>query len=202
MDLATLKTSPFGCRHHILNILLLILSLLFGLGLATAKNKLEGVKIMNFQISSVAFSDKSDIPSMYTCEGANIAPPLHWENPPNLTKSFALIVDDPDAPDPAAPKRVFVHWVLFNIPASIDTLAEGVTEKTLPKGTIAGKNDIGDCEYHGPCPPIGRHRYFFKLYALDTVFSDLKKPTKNELLEKMKGHILEQTELIGTYIKK
>ncbi|HMC54595.1 MAG TPA: YbhB/YbcL family Raf kinase inhibitor-like protein, partial [Gemmatimonadaceae bacterium] len=117
---------------------------------------------------------------------------------PKGTKSFALIVDDPDAPDPKAPKMTYVHWVLYDIPADstgIQKAGEG------PAGTRDGKNDWKRVGYGGPCPPIGRHRYYFKLYALDAVLGDLKHPTKDQLLEKMKGHVLEQTELVGTYEK-
>lgn len=142
------------------------------------------------------------IPGRYTCDGDDLSPPLSWDDVPNGTKSFALIVDDPDAPDPAAPKRVYVHWVLYDIPATARTLAEGSTAKTLPAGTRSGKNDFGRTNYGGPCPPIGRHRYFHKLYALDVLLGDRGTLSKNELLAAMKDHVLAEAQLIGTYERK
>lgn len=118
---------------------------------------------------------------------------------PVNAKSLALIVDDPDAPDPAAPKRVWVHWVLYNLPPTTNALPEGVASSALPPGTREGTNDWQRTGYGGPCPPIGRHRYFHKLYALDTELPDLANPTKAALLEAMEGHVLAQAELIGTY---
>lgn len=154
---------------------------------------------MPLSIFSPAFADHAPIPVRYTCDGENISPPLGWSGVPPRTTSFALIVDDPDAPDPAAPKRTFVHWVLYDIPGSVRELEEGATRETLPDGTREGKNDAGRTGYTGPCPPIGRHRYFFKLYALDTLFGDLGAPTKAELVRAMDGHVLERAELVGTY---
>ncbi len=116
-------------------------------------------------------------------------------------KSYALIVDDPDAPDPAKPQRVYVHWVLYNIPASSTSLPESASKSGLPKGAVQGKNDWGKPEYGGPCPPIGRHRYFFKLYALDTALTGLSSPTKTDLEKAMRGHVVDSGELIGTYQK-
>lgn len=150
-------------------------------------------------ISSKAFSHEGAIPQMYTCEGKDISPPLAWSDLPAGSKSLALIVDDPDAPDPAAPKMTWVHWVLYNLPPTTGGLEEAV--KTLPPGTKEGVNDWKRTGYGGPCPPIGRHRYFHKLYALDIVLPDLKQPTKAKLEEAMKGHILGQTQLTGTYQK-
>jgi Raf kinase inhibitor-like YbhB/YbcL family protein len=118
---------------------------------------------------------------------------------PAGTKSLALVVDDPDAPDPKAPKLVYVHWVLYNIPPDVSGLAEAIQRADLPPGAREGLNDWGRAGYGGPCPPIGRHRYFHKLYALDTVLPDLKRPTKAHLLAAMKGRILAETELVGTY---
>jgi len=152
-----------------------------------------------FTIASPAFQDHGEMPSKYTCEGADLSPPLTWSGAPAGTKSFALIVDDPDAPDPRAPKMVFVHWVLYNLPADSRGLEEGA--RPLPPGTREGKTDHGRTGYGGPCPPIGRHRYFFKLYALDTVLPDLNTPTKAELERAMEGHILAQTQIVGTYQK-
>jgi len=154
---------------------------------------------MPFTIASAAFAAGASIPAKYTCEGSDLPPPLAWVGAPTATKSFVLIVEDPDAPDPKAPKRVWVHWVLYNLPATATQLAEAV--KTLPAGTLEGTNDWTRTGYGGPCPPIGRHRYFFKLFALDAILPDLQTPTKAALLKAMGGHILEQTEMIGTYEK-
>jgi Raf kinase inhibitor-like YbhB/YbcL family protein len=151
------------------------------------------------ELRSSAFVDQGEIPQTYTCDGEDHSPPLAWSEPPAGTKSLALIVDDPDAPDPKAPKRVYVHWVLYNIPADSRGLAEAIQPGYLPKGTLEGLNDWGRTGYGGPCPPIGRHRYFHKLYALDKVFRDLEQPTKSQLLAVLEGHILAQAELIGTY---
>jgi Raf kinase inhibitor-like YbhB/YbcL family protein len=157
---------------------------------------------MPLSLLSTAFSHLGDIPNRYTCEGADTSPPLSWSDVPEGTKSFALIVDDPDAPDPKAPRTTWVHWVLYNLPATARELPEDVKRETLPPGTKEGQNDWKRAGYGGPCPPIGRHRYFHKLYALDTVLSDLGVPTKKELERAMEGHILARTELIGTYEKK
>jgi Raf kinase inhibitor-like YbhB/YbcL family protein len=157
---------------------------------------------MALTLSSTSFTHQGEIPSQYTCEGKDVSPPLAWSGAPEKTKSFALIVDDPDAPDPKAPKRVYVHWVLYNLPASASGLPEAVKPAKLPAGTKEGKNDWGRTGYGGPCPPIGRHRYFHKLYALDTVLADLGTPTKKELEAAMEGHILARAELIGTYQKR
>jgi Raf kinase inhibitor-like YbhB/YbcL family protein len=152
---------------------------------------------MALTLTSSAFTPNGSIPAPYTCDGPDRSPPLAWAGAPAGTKSFALIVDDPDAPDPKAPKRVWVHWVLYNMPADATGLPEGVAK--LPAGTREGKNDWDRTGYGGPCPPIGRHRYFFKLYALDALLPDLKEPTKAALEAAMAGHILERTEMIGTY---
>jgi Raf kinase inhibitor-like YbhB/YbcL family protein len=151
-------------------------------------------------LSSTAFSQKHEIPSKYTCEGDDVSPPLTWSGVPPVANSLALIVSDPDAPDPAAPRMTWVHWVLYNIPPGTSALAEAV--KSLPPGTLEGLNDWKRTGYGGPCPPIGRHRYFHTLYALDTVLPDLGRPTRAKLEAAMKGHVLAQTELIGTYQKK
>lgn len=154
---------------------------------------------MSFAITSPAFAHNSEIPAVCTCEGADTSPRLEWTGAPAGTRSFALVVDDPDAPDPAAPKRVWVHWVLYNVPADATHLPEAVSE--LPVGTLEGTNDWNRTGYGGPCPPIGRHRYFFKLYALDTTLPDLNEPRKADLEKAMKGHILAVAEMIGTYQK-
>ena len=157
--------------------------------------------IMALSLSSPVFNHNGSIPKLYTCQGKDISPALSWSGLPEGTKSVVLIVDDPDAPDPAAPKRTWVHWVLYNIPPTATGLPEAVNATGLPSGTRQGRNDWDRTGYGGPCPPIGRHRYFHKLYALDAVLQDLKQPTKATLLEAMKGHILEQAELVGTYQK-
>ena len=154
---------------------------------------------MTLKLNSTAFSHNSEIPKRYTCDDADLSPPLSWSDLPAGTQSLALIVDDPDAPDPAAPKMTWVHWVLYNIPPTATGLAEGIKSKDLPAGTREGMNDWKRTGYGGPCPPKGRHRYFHKLYALDVLLPDLGKATKVKLEEAMKGHILGQAELIGTY---
>jgi Raf kinase inhibitor-like YbhB/YbcL family protein len=154
---------------------------------------------MSLTIVSKAFSHNGEIPSRYTCDGVNVSPPLAWSGVPDRTRSLVLIVDDPDAPDPAAPKRTWVHWVLYNIPPGADGLSEAVTAQALPKGTLEGLNDWKQTGYGGPCPPIGRHRYFHKLYALDSELGDFGKPTKKDLEKAMKGHVLSKAELVGTY---
>jgi len=153
-------------------------------------------------IRSTAFRDKEEIPTKHTCEGEDVSPALEWSSLPEGTESLALIVDDPDAPDPDAPKMVWVHWVLFNLPPDSEGLPEGVGARQLPEGTCQGLNDWKRTGYGGPCPPIGRHRYFHKLYALDTVLPDLGKPTKADLEKAMQGHVLGEVQLIGTYQKK
>lgn len=158
---------------------------------------------MNFELFSKAFKYGEEIPSKYTCEGFDISPPLTWIGVPDNTQSLVLIVDDPDAPDPKAPKMTWVHWVLYNIPSNIPELAEGILPANLPPGTMEGLNDWKRTGYGGPCPPIGRHRYFHKLYALDTVLTEVNVPTtKADVEASMQGHIISQTELMGTYQKK
>jgi Raf kinase inhibitor-like YbhB/YbcL family protein len=153
----------------------------------------------SLKLTSSAFSHNGAIPSKYTCQGDDVSVPLAWSGAPAGTKSFALIVDDPDAPDPKAPQVTWVHWVLYNIPSSAKALKEAVKPKELPSGTREGLNDWERTGYRGPCQPVGRHRYFHKVYALDTVLPDLKKPTKGRLEKAMQGHILGKAELIGTY---
>jgi Raf kinase inhibitor-like YbhB/YbcL family protein len=156
---------------------------------------------MPLTLSSPAFEHGRPIPRRYTCEGDDVSPPLEWAGVPAGTKSLALIVEDPDAPDPAHPKRVWVHWVLYDIPEDVTSVLEGVGGTGLPAGTLEGLNDWKRVGYGGPCPPIGRHRYFFKLYALDTVLGDLKHPTKAELERAFDAHVLAAAELMGTYKK-
>ena len=152
-----------------------------------------------FILSSAAFAAGGPIPREYTCDGADHSPPLSWGNPPAGTRSYALIVDDPDAPDPAAPKVIWVHWVAYNIPASISALNVNATRSAMPAGTREGLNDWKAPGYRGPCPPIGRHRYFHRLYALDAVLPDLGSATKQKLESAMQGHVLGTAELMGTY---
>ena len=152
-----------------------------------------------FVIESSAFEHGGAIPKKYSCQGDDVSTPLSWHGVPENTKSLVLIVDDPDAPDPAAPKMTWVHWVVYNIPRDAKGLPEAV--KDLPAGASAGINGWKRLVYGGPCPPIGRHRYFHKLYALDTVIEGLEKPAKEDVEAAMKDHILAKAELIGTYEK-
>jgi hypothetical protein len=156
---------------------------------------------MQLSLTSPAFAPGDAIPSRYTCEGQDVSVPLAWSGAPPATKSFALVVDDPDAPDPAAPRMTWVHWVLYNIPADVRELPEAVRPHALPQGSAEGLNGWGRTGYGGPCPPIGRHRYFHKLYALDALLPDLRRPDKAALEHAMRGHVLAQAELIGTYQK-
>jgi Raf kinase inhibitor-like YbhB/YbcL family protein len=179
-------------------LLVLTALMLFGLVLMDA-NMLQAQADMT--LKSKAFDKGDTIPSKYTCVGADISPPLTWAGVPQTARSLVLIVDDPDAPDPSAPKKTWVHWVLYNIPANIIGLPEGMRSAKLPPGTKEGLNDWKQTGYGGPCPPIGRHRYFLKLYALDTVLEGMNAPTKTRIEAAMKGHVIAQTELVGTYQK-
>lgn len=154
---------------------------------------------MPLTISSPAFSPGGAIPRQCTCDGDDRSPPLAWSGVPPRTRSLALIVDDPDAPDPKAPRMTWVHWLLYDIPPGATGLAEAVKPGDLPAGTREGTNDWKRTGYGGPCPPIGRHRYFHKLYALDVTLGDLGRPIKPKLEAAMRGHILAQAELVGTY---
>ena len=151
---------------------------------------------MALTLTSPAFGHMEEIPSRHTCEGAQEAPPLSWSGVPEGTRSLALVSDDPDAPDPAAPQRVYVHWVVWDLPPDSTGLPAG---GAVPAGARQGRNDSGSMGWRGPCPPIGRHRYFFKLYALDEVLGELREPTKHALEEAMKGRVLAHAELVGTY---
>ena len=154
------------------------------------KDNMTGVTI-----SSTAFSNGSLIPPQYTCDGANISPPLQWSGLPPSTKALALIVDDPDAP-----AKTWVHWVLYDLPGSRSGLPENVRpQEKLPDGGKQGTNDFKKIGYGGPCPPSGTHRYFFKLYALDTETSLNPGATKDELLKAIEGHVVAQGELVGKY---
>ena len=156
---------------------------------------------MTLRLRSPAFADGAAIPSKYTCEGANISPPLGWSGTPPEAKSLVLIVDDPDAPDPRASRVTWVHWVLYDLPTSATSIPEDADKSGLPAGAKQGLNDWKKAQYGGPCPPIGRHRYFHKLYALDIELSKLQQPTKAGVEAAMKGHILGEAKLIGTYQK-
>lgn len=151
-------------------------------------------------LTSTAFSAQGEIPGRHTCEGEDVSPALSWSGMPEGAKSLVLIVDDPDAPDPKAPKMTWVHWVLYNLPPSATSLAEAARE--LPAGTREGLNDWKRTGWGGPCPPIGRHRYFFKLYALDRVLPDLGQANKAQVEKEMQGHVVAKGELVGTYEKK
>jgi Raf kinase inhibitor-like YbhB/YbcL family protein len=154
---------------------------------------------MSFELTSDAFVNGQSIPAKYACTGRNISPALSWNEPPAGTQSFALIVDDPDAP-----MGTWVHWVLFNIPADMRNLQEDLpsTGKNMdPSAIYVGKNSSSKTGYDGPCPPSGTHRYYFKLYALDTTIGLLPGATKEQVLKETEGHILAQAELMGTFSK-
>ena len=153
-------------------------------------------------ITSTAFQASQEIPVKHTCQGDDLSPALSWSGMPTGTRSLVLVVEDPDAPDPAKPQRVWDHWILYNLPSTSTGLPAGVSPDKLPPGTLSGVTSAGKKPYHGPCPPVGRHRYFFKLYAIDLILPDLKSPEKKKLLEATRGHALAQAELIGTYEKK
>ena len=154
------------------------------------------------RITTSAFEHGQEIPVRFTCQGDDVSPELTWSDVPQGTRSFALIVDDPDAPDPDAPRMTWVHWVLCNIPATVDRLSEGIAAHDLPRGTLQGLNDWGRTGYGGPCPPVGRHRYFFRLYALDALLESRSGLRKVDVLNAARGHILQEAVLMGTYAKK
>ena len=152
---------------------------------------------MPFEITSTAFAPGEPIPRKYTCDGEDISPPLQWSDPPQDTQSFALIADDPDAPI-----GTWVHWVIYNQPAEARALPQAIPpDADLADGSRHGKNSWGKLGYGGPCPPGGTHRYFFKLYALDTVLDLIAGASKEQLLKAMEGHILAQTEVMGVYTR-
>jgi Raf kinase inhibitor-like YbhB/YbcL family protein len=154
------------------------------------------------QLTSPNFQNQKHIDEIFTCDGENISPALNWSGAPDRVRSFVLIVDDPDAPDPANPRMTWVHWILYNIPATVSSIPEGVKARDLPKGTLQGLNDWGKKDYGGPCPPVGKHRYFHKLYALDVILPDLNHPAKAILEKAMAGHVLSRAELVGLYQRK
>lgn len=154
---------------------------------------------MALKLTSSAFADNGPIPARFTCGGDNVSPPLAWTGAPPGTRSFVLIVDDPDAPDPAAPRMTWVHWVVYDLPATASGLEEGAG--SLPGKARHGLNDWKREGYGGPCPPVGRHRYIHKLYALDAELGALATATKARVLDAMQGHVLAQAVLTGTYAK-
>jgi Raf kinase inhibitor-like YbhB/YbcL family protein len=157
---------------------------------------------MTFTITSPAFEQNGEIPARYTCEGENISPPLNWSGAPAGTESLVLIVEDPDAPDPAAPRMIWVHWILYNIPAATTGLAEAIRSDRLPGAAGEGFSDWIRPGYGGPCPPVGRHRYIFRLYALDIILPEMHRAKRAAVEQAMKGHIIGTAELIGTYKKR
>lgn len=185
-------------QHTITRLFFLVFSCFY----MTAALAAEGDQNMTLTLKSPDFVNLGEIPKIFTCQGDDISPALSWSKLPQNTKSLVLIVDDPDAPDPAAPKMTWVHWLLYNIPPTVMEIPKAVTDTDLPPGTLQGKNDWKKTGYGGPCPPIGRHRYFYKLYALDIELPDLNFPNKSQLEKAMAGHIIGQAELIGTYQKK
>jgi len=158
-----------------------------------------GAAAAKLTLSSSAFSANGAIPGKYSCEGQNLSPPLAWSGVPAAAKSLALIVQDPDAPDPAAPTKVVSHWVVYDLPPGTTAIAEGGSD--LPSSAHQAKNEKGDMAYMGPCPPKGNHRYFFKLYALDTTLPTLDGPKEKDIEQAMQGHVIGSGELIGTYQK-
>jgi Raf kinase inhibitor-like YbhB/YbcL family protein len=157
---------------------------------------------MTMRLTSPAFADGAEIPREHTADGRDVSPPLAWSGAPAGTRSLALIVDDPDAPDPAAPRVVWVHWVVVDLPPGTTALAAGASPRGLPAGAREGLNDWKQPGWRGPSPPIGRHRYVHTLYALDATLAGLRAPTKAQLLEAMKGHVLAEARLTGTYARR
>lgn len=158
-----------------------------------------GEQAMALTLSSPAFQPNTSIPSHYTCDGDNVSPPLEWAGIPPGTQTLVLICEDPDVPETIRKDRMYNHWVLFNIPTSVVGLPENAQDFS---GALRGKNTSGKLGYTGPCPPDRQHRYFFKLYALDTALKLPEGATKAEVIDAMQGHILAQTELLGLYERK
>lgn len=154
---------------------------------------------MALTLTSPSFVHHGEIPIEHTCDGADTSPPLHWSGVPPQARSLALIVEDPDAPDPSAPRMIWSHWVLYNLPPTETGLAAGAASAPLPTGARSGTNDWNRSGYGGPCPPVGRHRYFHRLYALDTMLPELRPATRAALMRAMEGHVLARVELVGTY---
>jgi len=157
---------------------------------------------MALSISSPAFVNDGLIPRQYTCDGANVSPPLHWSGVPSNAKSLALIIEDPDAPDPEAPKTTWIHWILYNIPPNIDQLPEDLARHGIPAGALDGLYDWLRTGYGGPCPPIGTHRYVHRLFALSAVLPDLHGPRKSTLVQAMHGKVLVEAALVGLYARR
>jgi Raf kinase inhibitor-like YbhB/YbcL family protein len=189
------------CSHHAIPRFLAgaLIMLYYTVCMPTGLSRAE--EPMSLTITSIAFTNGGEIPTRYTCQGKDISPPLDWRGVPENARSLVLIIDDPDAPDPKAPRMTWVHWVLFNLPPDLAGLPEGVSPDDLPPGAGQGMNSWNRTGYGGPCPPIGRHRYFHKLYALDTVLDLPGKPTSKALEDAMQGHVIGQAELVGTYQK-
>lgn len=182
-----------------MNFTIVLVSLILVYSPGERKVYLKSDLIMEtIKVTSSAFSNNAMIPSKYTCDGINISPSIEWQGIPEGTKSIALICDDPDAPI-----GDWVHWILFNIPPSVRSIKEGFTYRNKPAPEIlAGRTDFGKLEYGGPCPPSGTHRYFFKIYAVDTMLKLSEGSTKKQLLQAVEGHILGKGELMGTYNRK
>jgi hypothetical protein len=181
----------------------MVSSILFSIGILTALYAevthldQERSPTMTITITSSAFRHTELIPSKYTCDGEDISPPLSWDSIPSNAKSLVLISDDPDAP-----MGTWVHWVVYNIPPTAGSFEENVPAvERLEDGTVQGKNNFGKIGYGGPCPPGGTHRYFFKMYALDTVLEFKPGATKKEIVDAMENHVVGQGELIGTYTR-
>jgi Raf kinase inhibitor-like YbhB/YbcL family protein len=178
---------------------LLTVAMLVSLTTTLPTSDAKGVPSMTLSLTSPAFAEGGEIPTRYTCEGQDVSPPLAWSEPPSGAKSLALIVDDPDAPDPKAPKMTWAHWVLYNLPPTAGQLPEAVERRALPTGTREGVNDWKRTGYGGPCPPIGRHRYFHKLFALEMSFPTSAAQPRRSSKRRCKGTFLAQAELDGTY---
>lgn len=157
---------------------------------------------MGLMIESPAFENEQSIPVRFTCDGEDISPGLHWRGVPDATQTLALLVEDPDAPDPLAPQTIFTHWIVYNLPPDSTGLDENVAEGALPRGARFGKNDFERTRWGGPCPPVGEHRYYFKLYALDSPLPTARPFTRAALLDALEGHVLAYAELKGTYRKR
>src|SRR5215204_1459627 len=158
------------------------------------REEAKGAK-MTIEVRSSAFEDGDAIPTRYTCDGLDVSPPLSWGSVPDETQSLALIAEDPDAP-----RGTFVHWVIYNLPPDTRRLPEDIpNQPTLPSGAVQGVNGAGGVGYMGPCPPSGTHRYFFKVYSLDTGLDLGGRATKDDLMRAMEGHVITEGRLMGTY---
>jgi Raf kinase inhibitor-like YbhB/YbcL family protein len=183
-------------RQH---LLLALLAVACGAPAESAEPADSSSEPATLSISSTAFAEGAPIPVEHSCEGDDVSPPLAWSGAPAGAQALALIIEDPDAPDPEAPQTIWTHWVLYDLPASASGLERAVEQ--LPAGTHQGNNDWGATGYRGPCPPIGEHRYFHKLYALDEPLGDLGTLDRGALLAAMEGHVLAEASLMGTYQK-